>query len=49
MKRNITKKKRNKIQEKPSDAQCNCSPPADQCQSSDLPLPTNSPQFRYWA
>ena len=32
-----------------SDAQCNCSPPADQCLSSDPPLPANSPQFIYWA
>ena len=32
MKRNITKKReRNKTQEKTSDAQCNCSPPADRC------------------
>ena len=34
MKRNITKKERNKTQEKTSKAQCSCSPPADQCQAA---------------
>ena len=44
MKRNITKKRRGeKKGKKPSDAQCNCSPPADRCPSSDPPLPANSP------
>ena len=33
---------------KNSDAQCNCSPPADQCQSCDPRLPANSPLFIYW-
>ena len=45
MKRKITKRERNKTQEKTSDAQCNCSPPADQCPSSDLPLLANSPVY----
>ena len=44
MKRNITKRReRNKTQEKTSDAQCSCSPPADRCLSSNPPLPANSP------
>ena len=30
---------------KTSDAQCNCSPPADRCQSRDLPLLANSPVY----
>ena len=47
MKRNITKKKEKKKEKNPSDAQCNCSPPADRCPSSDPPLPANSPQFIY--
>ena len=47
MKRNITKKKRKKNQEKTSDAQCNCSPPTDRCPSSDLPLLANYPPFIY--
>ena len=44
MKRNKTKK-RNNTQEKTSDAQCNCSPPADRCQSRDLPLLASSPVY----
>ena len=47
MKSNITKRERNKTQEETSDAQCNCSPPADQYPRSDLPLLANSPQFIY--
>ena len=49
MKRNITKKEEGKKKPKNSDAQCNCSPPADRCPSSDPPLPANSPLFIYWA
>ena len=48
MKRNITKKGGGGKEKKPSDAQCNCSPPADRCQSRDLRLPANSPLFIYW-
>ena len=55
MKRNITKKRRGekkgkKIKKrkkthgkKNSDAQCNCSPPADRCQSRDPPPPGQLP------
>ena len=42
MKRKKTKK-RGGGGKKTTDAQCNCSPPADRCQSSDPPLPANSP------
>ena len=43
MKRNITKKRKGGRGN--SDAQCNCSPPADRCPSSDLPLLANSPSL----
>ena len=45
------KKKRGaeKRENNPNDAQRNCSPPADQCLSSDPPIPANSPLFIYWA
>ena len=51
MRRNITKinkqtkQKKNKTQEKTSDIQCNCSPPAHGCPSSDPPLLANSPSL----
>ena len=49
MKRNATKKRKGGKEKKPSDAQCNCSPPADGCPSSNPHLPANSHLFLYWA
>lgn len=48
MKRNIRKKEiKNKNQEKTRDEQWNCSPCADPCPHSNLPMLANSPQFIY--
>lgn len=42
MKRKITKREVYKTQRKTSDTQWNCSPPSDQCPSSNLPSSANS-------